>query len=329
MTDYFYVLGLPRSRTLWLSYVLSDNQSKCYHEGLTAHGSELLSETGYKYVGSVDTNPLNEFDYNGKLAIIKRNVNDVKKSVINWFKASQFKDNWEDAVDKYIDKYSEALNKKDAYIINYEDLDSIDKLIGLIKYLKPEAEINKAHLMFMQNCIIKTKNRDLTNAVSHTTQFTGSPLIEMGQVSCRRTYDVGFCFDILTNKAIFESISEDGANLSSLNVDVVKDYWLEITVDGLDIGVVQFKPIFNQCWDAHIHILPEHREHSREAGRKIWEWVEENLKSGLVYTNVPVFCPNVRKFLQDNEFEDSGYLKNAWLKKGELNDMWIMTKGIN
>lgn len=329
MTEYFYVLGMPRSRTLWLSYVLSDDETKCYHEALTAHGSKVLNEKGHKYIGSIDTNPLNQLDYNGKLAVIKRDPEDVKKSITEWFSAEQYGDNWGSAVSEYIDKYNEALNKKDTYTIDYEDLNDIDKLIKLILYLKPEAKIDRERLIFLQNTIIKVKNTDLTTSINNTSRHTGYALTSQKNVVCRRTYDVGFCYDVLTNKEIFECISEDGATVDSLNIDVVKDYWLEIVDCGVDIGVFQLKQTFNKCWEAHIHILPQHREkYTQDAGDKIWSWVEDNLKEGLIVTNVPKLYPNVREFLLKFGFEDSGCLKNAWFKNGQQHDMWILTRGI-
>jgi len=147
------------------------------------------------------------------------------------------------------------------------------------------------------------------------------------RVKCLRTLDVGFCLDILTNEDIFDAISEDGATVDDLNIDVINQLWVRVEADGLGIGVVQFKRIFNQCFDAHIHILPEYRkEHTKESGAKIWQWVEDNLKGCLIYTNVPVFCPNVREFLIGFGFKETGYLDKAWSKNGKQNDMWILTK---
>ena len=144
-----------------------------------------------------------------------------------------------------------------------------------------------------------------------------------------RTLDIGLILDVLTNEVIFDAISEDTMTIENLNLDVIKDSWLSVKVKGTLIGCVQLRHMFNKCWDAHIHILPEHREHSREAGNKIWSWIEENLKVGLIHTNVPIFCPNVRKFLLEFKFEDAGYLKKCWLKNNELNDVWIMTRSIS
>jgi len=140
-----------------------------------------------------------------------------------------------------------------------------------------------------------------------------------------RTLDVGVVLDVLVDPVIFNAISEDGMTYEQLKIDVIDNFWLKITEDTNLMGCVQFKPIFNKCWDAHIHILPEFRKRSKEAGALIWKWVEDNL-IGLIYANIPVFCPNVREFLLSFGFEDAGYLKNAWFKNGKQNDMWILTK---
>jgi len=146
------------------------------------------------------------------------------------------------------------------------------------------------------------------------------------EISVARTLDVGICLDVLTNKKIFDAISEDGADFNNLKIDVISDYWLVVYKGGDVIGVVQFKQIFNKCWDAHIHILPEYRKYSKESGNKIWEWVETYLPDSLIYTTVPVISPNVRAFLESFSFKESGRLDRAWLKNGKLNDMWIMCR---
>ena len=144
-----------------------------------------------------------------------------------------------------------------------------------------------------------------------------------------RTLDVGICLDVLMNENIFNSISEDGGTIEDLKVDVLNDYWLKITVDDIVIGVVQFKQMFNKCYDSHIHILPEHRKaNSLSAGDKILEWCGENINGSTLYTNVPSFCENVKLFLIKFGFVERGVIPNAWNKNGKLNDMTILTRGV-
>ena len=144
-----------------------------------------------------------------------------------------------------------------------------------------------------------------------------------------RTLDVGIILSILTNKEVFDAISEDTATFNDIHIDVIKDYWLKITVENQVIGVVQFKQMFNKCYDSHIHILPWYRKkHSIDSGKEIIKWCKNNLSGCLLYTNVPVFCENVKRFLISFDFIEQGILPNAWSKNGVMNDMSIMTREV-
>ena len=128
---------------------------------------------------------------------------------------------------------------------------------------------------------------------------------------------------------IFDAISEDGATVNDVRVNIFDEYWVELTSGDVVIGIAQFKPMFNKCFDAHIHILPEYRKtHSLDAGSALIEWCEEHLKGCLLFTTIPEFCPNVVSFLTSFGFKESGKLQGAWKKNGKQNDMTILTRGI-
>ena len=144
-----------------------------------------------------------------------------------------------------------------------------------------------------------------------------------------RTLDVGECLTVLTNKEIFNAISEDGATMDYIKIDVLNDIWLAVDVDCECIGIVQLKRMFNKCYDSHIHILPEFRkEHSVGAGELILEWCKKEISGSLLYTNVPEFCGNVKNFLLNFGFTEQGILPNAWRKNGKMNNMTILTKEV-
>lgn len=146
-------------------------------------------------------------------------------------------------------------------------------------------------------------------------------------VYIERTLDVGLCLDVLTNKEIFDSISEDGANFNNLKVDVIKDYWLAILTDNDVIGCIQFKPKYKKCFEGHIHILPEFRkEHSINSGKAIIGWIESSLSGCVVCVEVPEFCNNVISFLNTFEFKESGIIENAYCKNGKQNDLILMSR---
>ncbi len=148
-------------------------------------------------------------------------------------------------------------------------------------------------------------------------------------LTVQRTLDVGYILKVLTNPEIFDAISEDGFNIKDFKIDVINDYWVEIIDGDIEVGVIQFKQMFNKCLDSHIHIFPEHRrKYSQDAGSKILEWVKENLNGSLLYTAVPVFCKSVRQFLLSFDFNEIGILEKSWLKNGIQNDMWILTKRV-
>jgi hypothetical protein len=144
-----------------------------------------------------------------------------------------------------------------------------------------------------------------------------------------RTLDTGYCYEVLTNKHIFDCVTEDGATVESFNVDVIKDYWLEITDKDIDIGVFQMKQMLAKCYEAHIHILPEYRkDYADGAGELILKWIKDNIKECLLVTRVPALFPNVKDFLLRHGFEQTGVLPNAHCKNGKQHDMWILTRGI-
>lgn len=142
-----------------------------------------------------------------------------------------------------------------------------------------------------------------------------------------RTLDLGLCLGILTNKKIFNDISEDGVTFNNIKINVLTEYWLKFQVDNIVIGVVQLKPMFTNCFDLHIHILPEFRqEYAMGAGDKLENWLMDNMKDNLIHAAIPVFCKSVIAFTEKFGFKKSGVLKRAWLKNGKQNDMIIYTR---
>ena len=143
-----------------------------------------------------------------------------------------------------------------------------------------------------------------------------------------RIFDVKKCLDILTDKLIFDSISEDGATFDDLTVDVVNHYWLGI-YEGIDlIGVLLLKQIYSECYDVHIHILNEFRKHWRAAGAAIIEWCKKNIPNTMLHTNIPVFCKSVEYFARSFGFKEAGIIPKVWKKNGKMNDMYIFTRTV-
>lgn len=85
----YFVLGLPRSRTAWLSVFLSQSGIHCYHEGI--NGCKSLAEYKDKVSGCGDSTTA--FNYMGDLycghptVIIEKNDIEFERC-INWCKQS-------------------------------------------------------------------------------------------------------------------------------------------------------------------------------------------------------------------------------------------------
>lgn len=141
----------------------------------------------------------------------------------------------------------------------------------------------------------------------------------------KRSLNTGLMMRIIHNEMIFDAISEDDAN--PVNVDVIGDIWLEVASDKEIIGCVQFVQKTSKSYEAHIHILAQHRDKSLEAGDQIWLWVTQNL-SGTIYSTVPDFCKNVIGFLKKFNFKISGRIPKAWLKNNERHDLIIMSREV-
>jgi hypothetical protein len=140
----------------------------------------------------------------------------------------------------------------------------------------------------------------------------------------QRTLNTGLCMNIVHDDQIFEAISED--NAPSVMVDVIGDIWLEVIYENA-IGVVSLHQKTSQAYEAHIHILPEHRDKSIEAGRKIWAWIAEHLK-GVIYSTVPTYCESVIIYLTKFDFKNTGTIPKAWLKNNKSHDLVIMSREV-
>jgi hypothetical protein len=81
----FYILGMPRCRSLWSSFLFTGGNSYCHHEALsesvTKNPRRLQQVHGAQLVGSTDTTPLSfnaEAVQDSPLILIHRCLKEVK-----------------------------------------------------------------------------------------------------------------------------------------------------------------------------------------------------------------------------------------------------------
>jgi len=326
MTD-FYVIGLPRSRTQWLSFFLTDDNTVCQHEYYSSHKEvpELFVEG--KRVGVCDTNPLTTPDYGDKpVLIVRRDPEDVKADLLRKFDKPAGVPNFEAFVSSFIDKYEEALEKivpENSMTVQFNDLSNVETLKLICEFVGIECtEFRMVDLCFKH---IDTINRDIETSLRDTAKHEGmsyedylSTFDLKPRVTCDRILDT------ITAKAIFDTcwdeVSADGVECYTPNV--FGEYWIGLVADGMYVGVYRFHRLTNTTWEGHTHMIPEHRKaYSKACVKPIKEWMLENL-DGMEKINVtiPALYQNVVKFTESIGFVHEGRDRLSFMKNGELHD---------
>jgi len=151
----FFILGLPRSRTTWLTAYMSDSQVFCCQETFSFPDHEYDGEDfwkihGYLYRGSVDNEPVNATPYmrdlEAPLVVIDRSPPEVYKSLLNIF------DSHPKVLKELVQKSSEALEEAKLFadlIVPYNKIDT--HLEDICDLCIPSVGYNEAkHMMFKQ-----------------------------------------------------------------------------------------------------------------------------------------------------------------------------------
>lgn len=157
----FYTIGLPRSKSLWLTHLLNTDEADCFHEGLT-EGIDF-PQSSKKYVGSCDTNPFIDTPRQ-PLVIIERSPGAVIDSIIRNFDNPFETGPFTPFVLGFVSKLSDALEKLDGKRYAFDDLNDMDCLIELVTYLKPDEEITakkKYDMLYLIHTNIQITVRNL------------------------------------------------------------------------------------------------------------------------------------------------------------------------
>lgn len=152
----FYTLGLPRTRSMWLSFLFRTGGVNCVHEGLS-QGMPVPEE--WILGGSVDTNPMLEFDYgDAPVLIVRREPSAVVSSLVRQFGLPVT------TAVKGVDILQEALNAREfenCKGIRYQDLSDNDAVKEACDFLVPDA-VALDVIEYMQEISVQTRNRDLS-----------------------------------------------------------------------------------------------------------------------------------------------------------------------
>jgi len=142
----FFITGLPRSRTAWLSNFFTYKDSYCFHE-LINYGSNymelhhVMANRAESYIGTADCGVPFYFDdivqlsELWRLAIVERDPIDVFNSLTAFF--GTLNDEQKKFFDMSLEKLEILKNRYDPHIIKYEDLDNITEIEHLWYHLIP------------------------------------------------------------------------------------------------------------------------------------------------------------------------------------------------
>ncbi len=323
----FYVIGLPRSRTVWLSHLLTDDNTECLHEYYSSHETRQEPEFNGKRIGCVDTNPLSTPDYGDKpVVIVKRDPEEVKRALFKCFDKPDGVDNFEAFISSFVDKYKAALSSikpKNAMYVEFDDLSNIDTLRKLCEFVGVEASDDR--LVDMAFTRISTVNRDIETSLKNTAECEGlsykdylATFYAAPVVTCERI------FNTVTAQAIFntcwDEVSADG--VAGYTPDVIGENWVGLIADGQYVGVYRFHQTATHTWEGHAHMIPDKRKaYTKASASPIKRWMLENLE-GLEKINVtiPALYQNVVRFTESIGFIREGVDRMSFMKNGELHD---------
>jgi RimJ/RimL family protein N-acetyltransferase len=318
----FYTIGLPRTRSLWLSKLLGYGDSTCFHEHLSAHSRQIKPDVDTKYRGFCDTNPLIDIDYgDSPVLIVKRPVEDVIRSGLNSFNIPHAVRSFSSFLSNYMDKYSKALDDlkpKNVFVVDFEDLSDPATISDICSFLMPGNEIPLDHINEMIHERIQTTNRELTASLEDTALSLGMTYddfiaqYDKPVYSCHRIMD--YRTAIQTMDAIWDDIAEDGAE--QYKPDLIGEFWMGIYSGSEYLGMYRIHQITSVLWEIHAFILPEKRDHSVETASAILEWVNENIELRKLICNIPECFKNVIGFVKKVGFAEQGYNSDSYSKGG-------------
>lgn len=123
---------------------------------------------------------------------------------------------------------------------------------------------------------------------------------------------------VLNDPRIFKTIAEDGMDYVPMPEGFV---YLCGYVPSL-IGCFVLHEQNCVTYECHVQVLPEHRDHSREFGKRVIKWAWENTDARKLVAQIPFLYPNVKDFALEMGFRVEGINRQSYLKDGSLVDQW-------
>lgn len=164
LKNYFFIIGLPRSRTSWLANFFTIENAFCYHEATRfchelSDLKSLMDKNKSKYVGNSDPallfliNEVMDLFPNCKIVIIDRDFHDCIDSYLGFFSNKSYLTiiTW---MEKTYTQLERVKNYYEFYTVNHDDLDNVDTCRRLWEYLLPDMEFDRARWQLLDEFYI-------------------------------------------------------------------------------------------------------------------------------------------------------------------------------
>jgi len=151
--NYFFILGLPRTRTSWLANLFTYTNSFCYHEALKFCTSiselkKLLDNHEEHNVGNSDCSIIKYYHEislafpNAKYVLIQRKPSEVVESLIDFQLMDDYQKT-EEWVDKLQNQIKIIKEHSNILSINYKDLNELEVCREIWNYILPDIDFNE------------------------------------------------------------------------------------------------------------------------------------------------------------------------------------------
>ena len=148
----------------------------------------------------------------------------------------------------------------------------------------------------------------------------------MNGLAAGRTYDRQLIERVLSTPCIAEAISEDGAEVSEMAIEVQGELWVNVWDRlGNTVAIYNLHMHNSVTVEIHAHVLPEYRkEHSYATGMVVLAWFRDNYPDfKKIIAQIPANCGNVVSFIERFGFRQEGVNRLSYLKNGVLMDqLW-------
>jgi len=145
-------------------------------------------------------------------------------------------------------------------------------------------------------------------------------------IIAERTFDTKLIRSIMTNDAIWKTVSQDGQSKADYIPYVQADCWLKMLFNNICVGVFGFESVNKITIQVHPAILAEYRgKIGHEAGIEHLRWIYENEPTCMkIVATIPVIYKHVKLYANMLGYRDEGINRASYMKNGRIHDQWML-----